>query len=106
MDAREWVTLPPSVLLLVVPSPRWQLTLSLSSPHDLLFAAGWLRKTDAERILSIQSPRYDSVDEISQGDADTESLTRVFYGAIARGWFNCALSSLLCRSLSSGLTVL
>ena len=81
MDARDWVTLPPSVLLVVVPSPRWQLTLSLSSPRDLLFAAGWLRKTDAERILSIRSLRYDYVDEISQGDTDTESLTKVFFHA-------------------------
>ena len=62
-------------------SPRWQLSLSLSSPRDLLFAAGWLRKTDAERILSIQSLRYDYVDEISQGGTNTESLTRVFFHA-------------------------
>ena len=81
MDARYWMPPPPSVLLLVVPSPRWQLTLSLSSARDLLFAAGWLRKTDAERILSIRSLRYDYVDETSQGDTDTESLTRVFFHA-------------------------
>ena len=62
-------------------SPRWQLTLSLSSPRDLLFAAGWLRKTDAERILSIRSLRFDYVNEISQGDADTENLTKVFFRA-------------------------
>jgi hypothetical protein len=59
----------------------WQLTLSLSSPRDLLIAAGWLRKTDTERILSIRSLRCDSVDEISQGDTDTESLTRMFFHA-------------------------
>ena len=62
-------------------SPRWQLSLSLSSPRDLLFAAGWLRKTDAERILSMRSLRFDYVKEISQGDTDTESLTRVFFRA-------------------------
>jgi len=62
-------------------SPRCQLLLSLSSPLDLLFAAGWLRKTDAERILSIRSLRFDYVKEISQGDTDTESLTKVFFRA-------------------------
>ena len=60
-------------------SPRWQLGLSLSSPCDLLFAAGWLRKTDAERILSVRSQRHDYVNEISKGDTDTESLTKVFF---------------------------
>ena len=60
-------------------SPRWPLLLSLSSPRDLLFAAGWLRKTDAERILSVRSQRHDYVNEISQGDTDTESLTKVFF---------------------------
>ena len=81
MDAMDWVTLLLSILLLVVSSPRWQFTLLLTSPRELLFAARWLRKTDAERILSIQSLRYDCVDEISQGDTDTESLTRVFFHA-------------------------
>jgi len=42
---------------------------------------GWLRKTDAERILSVRSQRHDYVNEISQGDTDTESLTKVFFPA-------------------------
>ena len=62
-------------------SPHCQLLLSLSSPRNLLFASGWLRKTDAERILSIRSLRYEYVDEISQGDTYTESLVKVFFHA-------------------------
>jgi len=62
-------------------SPCWQLRLSLSSPLDLLLFAGWLAKTDAEHILSIRSLRFDYVKEISQGDTDTESLTKVFFRA-------------------------
>ena len=58
-------------------SPRWQLSLSLISPRA--FAAGWFRKTDAERILSVRSQRYDYVNEISQDDTDTKGLTKVFF---------------------------